>query len=121
MNVDNDEVVGAENQITVFVNCKIKDKEDRIMGVVGVGLRIGTLQQLLKGYLDEYGVQAYFIDEQGTIQISGSYTGHEAVHLMALDQYSDKVMGEILGWREAERAHGFWTNDLEGGGKIITL
>ncbi len=117
MNVDNDEVVGAENQITVFVNCKIKDKEDRIMGVVGVGLRIGTLQQLLKGYLDEYGVQAYFIDEQGTIQISGSYTGHEAVHLMALDQYSDKVMGEILGWREAERAHGFWTNDLEGGGK----
>ena len=40
MNVDNDEVEGADNVLTVFVNCKVKAGDGSILGIVGVGIRI---------------------------------------------------------------------------------
>lgn len=58
MNVDNDEVEGAENRITVFVNCKIHDESGEVIGVVGVGMRITSLQAVLQGYEDKFGVGA---------------------------------------------------------------
>ena len=58
MNVDNDEVVGAENAITVFVNCKIHGENETLLGVVGVGVRIDSLQQILQDYQDKFGMNA---------------------------------------------------------------
>lgn len=43
INVDNDEIEGAENAITLFVNCKIHNESGELMGVVGVGVQIGYL------------------------------------------------------------------------------
>ena len=40
INVDNDEVAGADNTITVFIDCNIVDQDGKLLGVVGVGLRI---------------------------------------------------------------------------------
>ena len=44
LNVDNDEVDGADNAITVFVNCKIYGENNKVLGVVGVGIRISYLK-----------------------------------------------------------------------------
>lgn len=109
MNVDNDEVKGAENEITVFVNCKIKSDSGEIIGVVGVGVRIRYLQQLLQGYQDEFGVNAYLINGDGMIEISTDYTGFEGVSLFDEKQYGEKVEADILNWKEEGKACSFWT------------
>ncbi len=57
LNVDNDEVTGADNVITTFVNCKIQGPDGRILGVVGVGIRMDYLKELLKGYEDKFDVR----------------------------------------------------------------
>ena len=113
MNVDNDEVENANNDITVFVNCKIKDAHGDIMGVVGVGLRIDTLQSLLRNYEDEFGVDAYLIDEEGNIEISTEYTGYQKIDLFTMDGLSE-IEDSVLGWKESERAQSTWTTDVAG-------
>ena len=47
LNVDNDEVVNANNDITIFVNCKIYDEKDNTIGIIGVGLRVDYLQTII--------------------------------------------------------------------------
>lgn len=77
LHVDNDEVRGADNKITVFVNCKVKDAAGRVLGVVGVGIRIDSLKELLKSYEEKYRVTASLISKSGGIEISTTHTGHE--------------------------------------------
>ena len=73
------------------------------MGVVGVGLRINTLQSLLRSYEDEFGVDAYLIDAEGNIEISTEYTGYQKVGLFTLDGLTE-IEDSVLGWKESERA-----------------
>ncbi|MFR9188980.1 MAG: hypothetical protein ACLVL7_00980 [Anaerotruncus massiliensis (ex Togo et al. 2019)] len=114
MNVDNDEVEGAENRITVFVNCKIRDESGEVIGVVGVGMRITSLQAVLQGYEDKFGVGAFLVDGNGTIEISPQYTGYETVNLFDVTHYSDRVRREILTWKEEGMACSFWITGGSG-------
>lgn len=116
INVDNDEVDGADNEITVFVNCKIKSGAGDTMGIIGVGVRINHLQKLLQGYQDEFGVNAFLVDDEGTIEISTDYTGFEGVNLFENKQYSDNVKEEILSWKKEGTARDFWV-EFQGSGK----
>lgn len=115
INVDNDEVVGAENAITLFINCKIKDDRGELLGVVGVGLRIGQLQSLLQSYQDQFAMNAYLVDNGGTIQISTTYTGYERVNLFEADGYDAQSRQDILNWRRGDAPLSFWST--EGGVK----
>ena len=56
LNIDNDEA--ARNEITVFINAKITDQDGEIMGIVGVGFRVDTLQALLREYEEKFDVRA---------------------------------------------------------------
>lgn len=114
MNVDNDEVEGAQNEVTVFVNCQIKDEHGAVMGVVGVGLRIGNLQELLLDYEKDYDVNVYLIDEEGQIEISSQYTGYKQYSLFELHHYDSQARRQVLDWRQKETANRFWTSDQEG-------
>ena len=49
LNVDNDEVVNANNDITIFVNCKIYDEKDNTIGIIGVGLRVDLSSDYSQG------------------------------------------------------------------------
>ena len=115
MNVDNDEVSGAGNAITVFVNCKIKGTDGTLLGVVGVGVRIDGLQQTLQTYQDQFGVNAYFIDRNGMIEISTAYSGYEKVNLFELSQVNDaEERQSILDWKTAGTALCFWARSSAG-------
>lgn len=113
MNVDNDEVSGANNEISVFVNCKIKDDGGTVIGVVGVGLRIVHLQELLKEYKVEFGADTCLIDKEGMIQVSSSHTGYEAVNYFESTGYSQKIKRKILKWKEDGRSDQFWLGDVD--------
>ena len=50
LNIDNDEVAGAADKITLFVNCRIRDASGRVIGVVGVGVNVDYIKGLLQEY-----------------------------------------------------------------------
>lgn len=115
MNVDNDEVNGSDNAITVFVNCKIKDASGILLGVVGVGVRIDNIQRTLQEYKNQFNVNAYLIDEEGIIEISTDYSGYEEVNLFeVVHNGTAQARQKVLGWKQADTATGFWSLDSAG-------
>lgn len=74
LNIDNDKA--AQDTITVFVNCSVRNKENETVGIVGVGFRVNTVQAMLTKYEQQFAVQTYLMDENGNVQISSA--GHGA-------------------------------------------
>lgn len=106
--VDNDEVAQADNEVTVFVNCKIRDARGTVLGVVGVGLRVDSLQALLRGYEEQFGIRAFLVDTQGEIEISTQYTGYEKKNLFAVYAYDDDTKRRMLDGSSADAPQRFW-------------
>lgn len=48
---------GAGNEVTVFINCRITDGDGTVMGGVGLGFRVDSLQALLQGDEKDFGGQ----------------------------------------------------------------
>lgn len=117
LNIDNDEVEGANNEISVFVNCRIKDNAGKTIGIVGVGFRVDHLQEMFKSYEDKFGVDVCLIDGEGTVQISTEQTGYEAVNLFDLCNYPD-LREQILGNRAATKT--FWHSSQKGSGYLVS-
>lgn len=107
LNVDNDEVVGADNKITLFVNCKIKNPQGQVIGVVGVGVNIDYLQDLLRQYENKYNVGTFLIDAAGAIQVSGTYTGHSQVDWFKINE-SENIRQEVLEWKNGKTNWDVW-------------
>lgn len=93
--IDNDQVEGADNEVTVFINCRIEDEAGQTIGVVGVGLRVDSLQQLLKKYETQYGVRACLVDYKGNIEIASNCTLFEG-KANIFDQCSFPELKELL-------------------------
>ena len=115
--VDNDEVSGADNQINLFVNGKIYDTDGSVLGVVGVGLSIDNLQALIKEYKKEYGVNAFLMNTDGTIEISSAHTGYDAVRLQDEYDYTDTLFDEIHRLDGKDNARRFWA--AKDGGETV--
>ena len=118
MNVDNDEVEGADNVLTVFVNCKVKAGDGSILGIVGVGIRIDYLEELLRTYEDKFNVTAGLLGEDGTIEISTARKGHVKTDWFELNGRHN-IRGQILDWREKNTNLEIWADKEESGGKEL--
>lgn len=103
LNVDNDEA--AKNDITVFVNCKIEDNDGTVIGVVGVGMRIQNLQQLLQSYDRQYNIKAMLVNEAGILQLSSEASGESRIKLFDNPSYA-KDAAKILESRTEKNT--FW-------------
>lgn len=75
LNIDNDKA--DHDTITVFVNCSVRNKDNEIVGIVGVGFKVNTVQAMLTKYERQFAVQTYLMDENGNVQISSA--GHGAM------------------------------------------
>lgn len=117
LNIDNDEVATADNDITVFINCKIRDGGGALMGVVGVGFRVNYIQSIFKEYEDTYHIRAYLVDGDGTIQISTDKTGYERTDLFAVSGYPE-LKNTILASRE--EGNNFWYSKQDQRGFLVT-
>lgn len=74
LNIDNDKA--DHDTITVFVNCSVRNKNNDIVGIVGVGFKVNTVQAMLTKYEQQFAVQTFLMDENGVVQISSA--GHGA-------------------------------------------
>ena len=93
INIDNDEA--SENEITVFVNCRIRDENNQTIGIVGVGFRIDSLQMLFQQYEKEFDVSMYLVDASGNIQVSSKETGYHSRDLFETGHFA-KLKQDII-------------------------
>lgn len=107
LNIDNDEVAGADNKITMFVNSKIKDANGAVIGVVGVGVNIDYIKGLLHEYEQKYEVSTYLINAKGEIEVSSTYNGHQTVDWFQITN-SENIRSEILDWRNGKSNWDIW-------------
>ncbi|MEG1108173.1 MAG: diguanylate cyclase [Oscillospiraceae bacterium] len=103
LDVDIDET--NNNQLTVFVNCRITGSEGELMGVAGVGIKMTHLQKLLRDYEDDYDLSAVLIDKNGLVQV-GSNTSNIEVQNVFNDPELSKLKAQIIG--EKHKFQSFW-------------
>lgn len=95
LDVDTDEA--GRNELTVFVNCRIQDEDGTLLGVVGVGVRMSQLQQLLKQYEDEFSLEAFLINPEGKVQVHTDSSKIEEEDIFDYDiiaQYKDEILSD---------------------------
>ncbi|SCJ71868.1 Cyclic di-GMP phosphodiesterase Gmr [uncultured Eubacterium sp.] len=118
LNIDNDEVSTANNEIAVFVNCKIKDKEGKVAGVVGVGLKVASLQKMFEAYEKNFDIKAYLVDDKGNIEISTDRTGYEKTSLFedcGFGEYKERMLAD-----RSSDTQSFWYADKGRKGFVLT-
>lgn len=67
LNIDWDEV--GNNELTVFVDCRVEGENGELLGVTGVGVRMSKLQELLRQHEEDYHLQAFLINDTGEVQV----------------------------------------------------
>lgn len=115
--IDNDEVANANNDITVFINCAIKGENQEVIGVVGVGFRVKNLQNLLAKYETEYGINTYLINESGTIEISSTDTGYKEKSIFDHEVFHD-LQNDIL--NKDAKTQDFWYSSGKTKGYLVS-
>lgn len=115
LNIDNDEA--SNDEITAFINARIVGPDGEIMGVVGVGFRVDTLQALLREYENDFDITAHLISPDGTIEIATDKTGYQMENLFDRCAYP-QLRDDIVSSRES--AQDFWYSSPEGRGYLVT-
>jgi diguanylate cyclase (GGDEF)-like protein len=67
LTVDTNEA--ANNSLTIFINHRLNDYEGNLLGVTGVGLKMGMVANLLKSYRERYGRDIYLVNDDGLIKV----------------------------------------------------
>lgn len=73
INVDVDMANG--DRMTVFINYKVFDYQQRFIGATGVGLTVDAVVQLIDQYQKRYDRSVYFVDANGRIVLTGANGG----------------------------------------------
>lgn len=100
LNIDNDQVQSANNEINIFINCKIYSPDGEIMGIVGVGFGVDSMQEILLDYEKTFQLRTYLVDQDGFIEISTDNTGYVKMDLFeecSFRQYKDAILANRKG------------------------
>lgn len=91
LDVDVDEVSGI---LTIFINAKLFDDSEQLAAVVGVGLQMNYVQNILSIYEENYNLQVYLIDKTGEIQSSTDIDLIEQKNIF--DDYGEDISAQII-------------------------
>lgn len=92
INIDHD--TADKRRLSIFVNYRIEDKSGKFIGVIGVGLSLQTVVELIENYQKRYGREIYFVDRQGDVMLQSSQYRSE-LHLQnkaGLDKAFVKIL-----------------------------
>ncbi len=64
LQVDTNEVSG--NSVTVFVNFRMENDDGSLLGVIGVGLQLGLIEEMIRLYETDYDISVYIINVGGS-------------------------------------------------------
>jgi diguanylate cyclase (GGDEF)-like protein len=69
INVDADE--SNRNTMTVFINHRVMDYNEKFLAIAGVGLTLDTVAGVLDSYQERFQRQVYFVDSNGKVVLTG--------------------------------------------------
>ncbi len=115
LDVDQDEA--DQNILTVFINCRIMDENDVILGVTGVGIKSYHVQQMLESFEDDYDLEAFLVDGEGLVQVHTNYKNILKKNIFSQPVY-EKIDGKMQDSGENMRV--FTYNENGGDEFIIT-
>lgn len=95
------------------------NQDNEILGLVGIGIRLAQLKDLLSIYEDKYGVSSYLISSQGNIQISTSYNGFQTKNWFKLYN-QEKIRNNILSWKSDSQNLELWSVDQNDNKNFVT-
>lgn len=58
----------ADDLLTIFINHRVEDRNGKLLGVAGVGLKMDDVSRLLKKFSEKYSKIIFLVDPEGTIQ-----------------------------------------------------
>lgn len=94
LDVDRDEA--DHNALTVFINCRVDDDNGKLLGVLGVGMKMHRLQDILTSYERRFALKAFLVNDVGVIQVASDNALIENRNLFAtppLSELKDKLLG----------------------------
>lgn len=102
----------SANAKTVFVTSRLNSADDKALGVIGVGLRMDTMQTLLASYEKRFAVRAFLVSHDGNIQLSTDHGTSDNVQLSEVCGTAEsverllhsQVNGEFF-WDETDQGH----------------
>lgn len=114
LNIDNNKERGAGRAITVFINARVVDGSGKVVGVIGIGIKVEYLKDVINKYEAGYGVEVYFINSKGRIEVSSQHTGEQGENFFRLFGIEGQAR-TILERKNQDANYGFWI-DLPGDG-----
>lgn len=60
------------NNITIFVNFRVDGNDGNLLGVIGVGLKVSFIEDMIRSYEQDYGLSVYIINAGG---VKNSFSG----------------------------------------------
>lgn len=109
LNIDNNKEIGKNRAITVYINCLMRDSKGRAVGVIGIGININHLRSVIMNYEKDYGVQVFFINHEGRIEVSANDTGLQNVSLFERFHIED-MEKKVLDRENQDEIYGFWAS-----------
>ncbi|MES1941332.1 diguanylate cyclase [Salinisphaera sp. T5B8] len=71
INVDTD--TADLSRLTIFVNYRVTNYRDRLIGVTGIGLSVDSVARLIANYQTRYDREIYLTDRQGRVTLRGPH------------------------------------------------
>ena len=96
INVDPD--LANRDTLTIFINYRMFDYQQRFIGATGVGLTVDAVVRMIDDYQKRFGRSIYFVDAKGAIVLSGKrpVDGKIAAGIRDIDGLRDQA-DAILG------------------------
>jgi HD-GYP domain-containing protein (c-di-GMP phosphodiesterase class II) len=82
INIDTDKF--ANEEISIFVNCKIRGREGNLLGIIGVCIHTDSIVAAIKDFEQTTGAKAKLVGEDGTIEISSERKGLDRLNWFSL-------------------------------------
>lgn len=111
LDVDHDEV--DNNNLTVFVNCMIQNEAGELLGVVGVGLKMNEVQEILATFENAYDLEAFLVDSNGLVQVSTDQKLIE-VYNVKEDTTIEKFIDDIFSSKTNLETYRYNENGIDG-------
>lgn len=73
-NVDPD--LANRDKMTIFINYRVEDFQQRFIGAIGVGLTLDTMKDTLQSYERRFGRHIYFVNHHGEVVLTGNQRQH---------------------------------------------
>ena len=99
INVDSDEA--NRNHLTIFINHKVFDYQNKFIGVTGLGLDIVSVAQMIDRYRRDYKRNIFFIDRNGLIKSHPDESVIDKINIKnmpGIDKVAEKILAKKNGF-----------------------